>query len=182
MLCPWPRESVITKSPAATPLPPLSDDSATAVLFLSNRVHPEGKGNVNALRGRVATLAAAALANPHAGRAGRAPVLTGVDVLAREQFRRLAGRKVGLVTNHTGQDRAGRATIDILHKAPGVTLVALFSPEHGIRGAVDAKVADTKDEEAGFDARCCTSRTAGGICRGAFTIPEAPIRRLRTIP
>jgi uncharacterized protein YbbC (DUF1343 family) len=55
-----------------------------------------------------------------------------------------------LVTNHSGRDREGRATIDLLHKAEGVTLVALFSPEHGVRGAVDEKVADTKDEKTGL--------------------------------
>ena len=62
-------------------------------------------------------------------------VLTGIDVLERDGFKQLAGMRVGLVTNHTGRDRAGRSTIDVLHKAPDVKLVALFSPEHGIRGA-----------------------------------------------
>src|SRR5213079_1956353 len=72
------------------------------------------------------------------------------DVLVREQFGRLKGRRVGLVTNHTGRDRDGRATVDLLHQAPAVTLVALFSPEHGIRGALDEKVADSKDEKTGL--------------------------------
>src|SRR5205807_2193508 len=72
----------------------------------------------------------------------RTSVLTGIDVLARESFNRLKGRRLGLVTNHTGLDRAGRSTIDLLHNAEGVKLLALFSPEHGIRGAVDEKVAD----------------------------------------
>jgi len=53
--------------------------------------------------------------------------------------------RVGLITNHTGIDRAWNPTIDSLRSAPGVTLVALFSPEHGIRGTVDAKVADSID-------------------------------------
>src|SRR5262249_24946774 len=57
---------------------------------------------------------------------------------------------VGLVTNHTGVDREGRAAIDLLHAAPGVKLVALFSPEHGIRGAVEATVPDTKDDRTGL--------------------------------
>ena len=76
--------------------------------------------------------------------------MTGIDVLEREDFARLKGKKVGLVTNHTGRDRDGRATIDLLHKAEGVKLVALFSPEHGIRGAVDENVGDTKDEKTGL--------------------------------
>src|SRR5688500_11888345 len=59
----------------------------------------------------------------------RFAVLNGVDVLVKENFARLKGRRIGLVTNHTGLDLTGRATIDLLHAAPGVTLVALFSPE-----------------------------------------------------
>jgi uncharacterized protein YbbC (DUF1343 family)/CubicO group peptidase (beta-lactamase class C family) len=128
----------------------LDPPSRTAVIFLSNRVHPDGKANVTALRGQVATLAAAALGPVKAGTTGRPGVLTGLDVLVREEFARLAGRKVGLVTNHTGRDREGRSVIDLLHKAPGVELVALFSPEHGLRGAVDEKVADGRDATTGL--------------------------------
>jgi uncharacterized protein YbbC (DUF1343 family) len=132
----------------------------TAVVFLSNRVHPDGKGNVTKLRGLVATIVAAAVGYkpvmPRADRANEAVAakhegcLTGIDVLLKENFTRLKGRKIGLVTNHTGRDRDGRATIDLLHKADGVTLVALFSPEHGIRGALDDKVSDGKDEKTGL--------------------------------
>lgn len=77
-------------------------------------------------------------------------VLTGIDVLVRDNFAQLKGRRIGLVTNHTGQDRTGRATIDLLHQAPDVKLVALFSPEHGIRGVLDEKVGDGKDEKTGL--------------------------------
>ncbi len=126
----------------------LDPDSETAVIFLSNRVHPDGKGNVTRVRGQVATLAAAALGPMP--KAAPQPVFTGIDVLVRDRFAVLKGRRVGLVTNHTGRDREGRATIDLLAKAEGVTLVALFSPEHGIRGAVDEKVADGKDEKTGL--------------------------------
>ncbi|HEY8503610.1 MAG TPA: exo-beta-N-acetylmuramidase NamZ domain-containing protein, partial [Gemmataceae bacterium] len=122
--------------------------SETAVIFLSSRLHPDGKGNVTRLRGQVSTLAAAAL-SPGGGREQRV-VLTGIDVLAREDFARLKGRKVGLVTNHTGRDREGRSTIDLLHAAEGVELVALFSPEHGIRGELDEKVGDGKDAKTGL--------------------------------
>jgi uncharacterized protein YbbC (DUF1343 family)/CubicO group peptidase (beta-lactamase class C family) len=123
----------------------IDPETQTVVVFLSNRVHPDGKANVSRLRGRVATLAAAALEPPPA-----AEVLTGIDVLERDGFAALKGRKVALVTNHSGQDRDGRSTIDLLHKAEGVTLAALFSPEHGIRGAVDEKVDDSKDERTGL--------------------------------
>jgi uncharacterized protein YbbC (DUF1343 family) len=77
-------------------------------------------------------------------------VLTGIDVLRAEGFTTLAGRRVGLVTNHTGRARDGAATIDLLAKAPGVTLVALFSPEHGIRGVLDAAVPSTTDAATGL--------------------------------
>ena len=120
--------------------------SKTFVIVLTSRLHPDGKGRSPlALRHTVATIVAAALAD----RAGPG-VLCGVDVLARGGFRRLVGKRVGLVTNHTGRLRDGTTTIDALHKAPGVTLVALFSPEHGIRGAVDAEVSDSRDEATGL--------------------------------
>ena len=63
-----------------------------------------------------------------------AQTLTGIDVLEAQKFAPLAGKRVGLITNQTGIDRNGRSTIDLLAHAPGVKLVALFSPEHGIRG------------------------------------------------
>ena len=64
-------------------------------------------------------------------------------MLEAEKFERLKGRKVGLVTNHTGRDRQGRATADVLHAADGMKLVALFSPEHGIRGELDERTSPT---------------------------------------
>jgi uncharacterized protein YbbC (DUF1343 family)/CubicO group peptidase (beta-lactamase class C family) len=142
------------------------------VIFLSNRVHPDGKGDVTALRGKVATVAAAALLSPadvatreaarqQAWRAGAVvpapqekpghePVLAGVDVLAAEGFARLRGKRVGLLTNQNGQSRGGESTIDLLARAPGVNLVALFSPEHGIRGQLDDKVPSSRDEKTGL--------------------------------
>jgi uncharacterized protein YbbC (DUF1343 family)/CubicO group peptidase (beta-lactamase class C family) len=138
----------------------LDPSSQTAVIFLSNRVHPNGKGDVKRLRGQVATLVAASMVAPPfpGGRPGPAeetpraltPVLTGIDVLKRDGFRQVKGKRIGLVTNHTGVDRAGVSTIDLLHQAEGVTLVALFSPEHGIRGQVDRPVPDSKDEKTGL--------------------------------
>jgi uncharacterized protein YbbC (DUF1343 family) len=70
---------------------------------------------------------------------------TGIDVLEAENFAVLKGKRVGLITNQTGVDSGGRRTIDLLARAPGVKLVALFSPEHGISGAVDAPVANATD-------------------------------------
>lgn len=139
------------------------------VVFLANRVHPDGTGDVTALRSRIATIAAAALTDrglatpagvlsggalrptglaPSVGPPAR--VETGIDVLKAGGFAALAGRRVGLVTNHTGRAADGTATIDLLRAAPGVTLVALFSPEHGIRGAVDAAVDSSVDQRSGL--------------------------------
>lgn len=78
------------------------------------------------------------------------PVLTGIDVLAKQNFAPLRGLRVGLITNHTGHDRARRSTIDLLKAATGVRLVALFSPEHGLRGTLDEKVGDSVDERTGL--------------------------------
>jgi len=136
------------------------------VVFLSSRLHPDGAGDVTPLRARVATLAAAAMLDvPHAPRAAApslaaasvpapqpaAPVLAGIDVLARDGFKLLQGKKVGLLTNHTGIDRNGRSSIDVLHAGIGENLVALFSPEHGIRGTEDREdVASEKDTKTGL--------------------------------
>ncbi len=89
-------------------------------------------------------------ASRNEGLGSSAKVLTGIDVLERDNFKPLAGMRIGLVTNHTGRNREGRQTIDVLNKAPGVKLVALFSPEHGIRGLADEKVSDSKDESTGL--------------------------------
>ena len=78
------------------------------------------------------------------------PVLTGIDVLIRDNFRTIRDQRVGLITNHTGLTADGIPTIDVLHKAPGVQLKALFGPEHGIRGTLDARVGDSVDEKTGL--------------------------------
>jgi uncharacterized protein YbbC (DUF1343 family) len=159
--------------------------SKTFVVFLSNRLHPAGKGDVAQLRGRVSSIVAASVvdasveqvrdassrfasevltslarmsssgvgpttASANSIAPANAQVLTGVDVLERDGFKQLSGMRVGLVTNHTGRDRSGRPTIDVLHQARGVKLVALFAPEHGIRGLADEKVSDSKDEKTGL--------------------------------
>jgi uncharacterized protein YbbC (DUF1343 family) len=82
--------------------------------------------------------------------AGIHQVDCGIDVLVQDDFRPLRGLRVGLVTNHTGVTRTGRSTIDVLFHAPAVTLVKLFSPEHGIRGALDADVPDDTDGSTGL--------------------------------
>ena len=80
----------------------------------------------------------------------RWPHRTRIDVLERHGFAPSRGKRVGLITNQTGVDSAGRRTIDLLAHARGVRLVALFSPEHGISGKADARVGDAKDEATGL--------------------------------
>ncbi len=79
-----------------------------------------------------------------------ADVLCGLDVLERDGFKLLQGRKIALITNHSGRDRQGRRTVDLLAKAPGVQLVKLFSPEHGLYGTLDEHVGNTVDKATGL--------------------------------
>ena len=130
------------------------------VIFLSNRVHPNGKGSVNPLIGRIGTIAAAAIVDSaivdSASDGTSQPVsltevLNGIDVLQRDNFELLSGRKVGLITNQTGVNKEGVSTVRLLHSAGNVELKALFSPEHGLQGKLDvAKIADAIDEETGL--------------------------------
>lgn len=156
------------------------------VIFLGNRLHPDGEGEVNELAGRIATMACAATgrAPRHHTEVARAPaaeaaspseragvqrrsqlspspflkergnsessVKLGIDVLIDEGFKLLEGKRVGLITNQTGVDSLRVTTIERLHQAKNVKLVALFSPEHGIRGALDQpKIKDSVDEQTG---------------------------------
>lgn len=82
----------------------------------------------------------------------QARVRTGIEVLRDNNFDLLQGKRVGLITNPTGVDADLNATVDILNQAPGVSLVALFAPEHGIRGDIlaGAKVASAKDAATGL--------------------------------
>ena len=131
-------------------LDPASD---TFVVFLSSRLHLSGAGDVTALRGRVATVVASAVSGDLVGDSGaevETAVWTGLDVLREEGFQPLAGAHVGLVTNQTGLARDGATAIDLLHAAPGVELVALFSPEHGIRGVMDGPVSSSRDTRTGL--------------------------------
>jgi uncharacterized protein YbbC (DUF1343 family)/CubicO group peptidase (beta-lactamase class C family) len=152
----------------------------TFIVFLSNRVHPDGKGDVTSLRAVLANIVAGALpasAVPSDFRPGRwtgedfsasAPkrrperpdVLAGIDILEAEGFARLRGKRVGLLTNNTGRSRGGATTIDLLYEASGVHLVVLFSPEHGIRGNLDEAVPSVKDEKTGLPVYSLYGKTA----------------------
>jgi uncharacterized protein YbbC (DUF1343 family) len=123
------------------------------VIFLSNRVHPDGSGSINRLAGRIATIATAAIATDkkivpamHVG-----DTLTGLDVLQRDQYQQLQGKRVGLITNHTGLNRDGVSIVELFNTAANVNLVALFSPEHGFEGKLDvAKIKNARDTESGL--------------------------------
>ena len=134
----------------------LDPGSHTAVVFLSSRLYPDGQGNVTALRGRVATLAAAAVRGVEPGVIGRSDqidhgaVRTGIDVLRDQRFARLDGERVALLTNQTGRAQDGESTTELLLAASNVDLRALLSPEHGPRGDVDEVVSDTRDPSSGL--------------------------------
>jgi len=152
----------------------------TYIILLTNSVHPRGKGNAVGLRSKVATEVAAALAlNPSEKEAMRWKSITGyneamsasrhmgtrngtvkngIDVLEEHGFDVLqpasadSGKKrIGVVTNQTGIDGQGLRTIDVLAKAPGVSLEAIFSPEHGVTGTLDTTgIGNSVDEATGI--------------------------------
>ena len=138
--------------------------SGTYVILLANSVHPTLRPAITSLRARISTIAAAALGidsqdvqvtgfnelQPARSIGRNAEVLTGIDVLAAERFARFKGKRVGLITNHTGLMRSGERNIDSM-LAAGVKLTALFSPEHGIAGKEDHEnVANAKDAKSGL--------------------------------
>jgi len=103
--------------------------------------------------------------------------------LVRDGFAPLRGKRVGLITNHTGRSRSGASTIDLLHSAPDVRLVALFSPEHGIRGILDANVPAERDEKTGVaihslygDTRRPTDAMLAGIDTLVIDLQDVGVR------
>jgi len=152
----------------------LDPASHTYVILLTNSVHLAPGRNINPIRAKVATIAAAALANDReraltvsaaasyetleaAGvRRMIVPnhrVLTGLDVLEAEKFAPLLGKRVGLITNHTGLTRSGKRNVDAMREA-GVNVAALFSPEHGLTGREDRPdLADARDPSTGLPIR-----------------------------
>ena len=113
-----------------------------------------------------------------------ASVLTGIDVLKRDNFKTLVGRNVGLITNQTGIDRSGNSTIQLLHDSTGVKLMAVFSPEHGLFGKLDIEdIADSKESGTGVQVfslygatRVPTSEMLAGIDTLVFDIQDIGTR------
>jgi len=148
----------------------------TFIIILSNAVHPRGQGSAVALRSKIATAVAAVLPmtsaeaekirwdhltgyNESQTAARRVAsrnteVQTGIDVLEARNFGGLSmatgKKKIGLLTNQTGIDSQGRRTIDVLSQAPGISLDVIFSPEHGVTGALDTtSIGDSRDPATG---------------------------------
>ncbi|OFW97744.1 MAG: serine hydrolase [Alphaproteobacteria bacterium RIFCSPHIGHO2_12_FULL_66_14] len=123
----------------------IDPETKSFLIVLSNRLHPDGKGNILPMLRRIAAVAGA-MAN--GGQRHR--VLSGVDVLGAYGFQQLAGRRIGLITNRSALDSAGRRTADVLHGATGPKLVALFSPEHGLDASGEGKIASGSDRVTGL--------------------------------
>jgi len=182
----------------------IDPESRTFVVLLTNAVHPCRRPPISSLRSKVATVVAASVgvsvgaALPSAiersigaRRSSSASTAlpenvhtqTGIDVLEAQHFAPLQGKRVGLITNQTGVDSQGRRTIDILAKAEGVKLVALFSPEHGIEGVADARLKSTTDTATGlpiYSLYSDTMRPTPEILRGVdalvFDVQDAGVR------
>ncbi|HYH83071.1 MAG TPA: DUF1343 domain-containing protein, partial [Longimicrobium sp.] len=97
--------------------------------------------------------------------------LPGIDVLLRDSLHLVRGKRVGLITNHTAVTRDGRSDVDVLHGATGVRLVALYAPEHGIRGNVDGgeHIESGRDRRTGvpvFSLYGATERPTAAMLRG----------------
>jgi uncharacterized protein YbbC (DUF1343 family) len=112
-----------------------------------------------------------------------ARVMVGLDVLEAERFTPLRGRHIGVITNHTGLDSQGRTTIDALTHAPGIQVVALFTPEHGLGGNKDENVSSTKDPVSGLpvyslygETRRPTDEMLAGIDALVFDVQDAGVR------
>jgi len=121
---------------------------------------------------------ASAKGSGHAAR-----VQTGLDVLEAQKFAPLKGKHVGLITNHTGVDSQGRSDVDLFSKAPGVQLVALFSPEHGLAGRNNEKIASSKDPSTGLPVYSLygetlrpTDEMLKGVDTLVFDIQDAGVR------
>lgn len=207
----------------------------TYIIVLTNRVHPDGKGNAEPLRKQIVELVSETFeplskeiilsrrpalskyyesvsdtsfiknqaagpdekrmhgngyVEPSAGASsesssfsGNGKVQTGIDVLAAENFTALKGMRIGLITNHSGLDASGRRTIDLLYNAKGVTLSAVFSPEHGLYGTADNKIASASESITGLpvyslygDALKPTMKMLDGIDALVFDIQDAGAR------
>lgn len=180
----------------------IDPSSRTFVILLTNSVHPRVRPPISSLRSKVATVVAAAVGagppanstlersvgaarslSPDGTSSRQGSTKTGLDVLVEQNFAPLVGKRVGLITNHTGVARDGRSTIDLLAAAPGVKLAALFSPEHGLAGSAEGQVASSTDPRTGLPVYSLygeTRRPTPEMLRGfdalVFDIQDAGVR------
>ncbi len=142
--------------------------SNTFVIFLTNVVHPHHGNSLSSLRSRLATVVAAMYApmppdtvkltgyvdtisgaGVHRAVARQAETQTGLDVLEADGFRLFHGKKIGLITNHTGLDRAGHRNLDAMLAAK-VNVARVFAPEHGLEGTADSDLGNSTDAATGI--------------------------------
>jgi uncharacterized protein YbbC (DUF1343 family) len=126
-------------------------------------------------------LVPAGATSKHSSHAAR--VQTGLDVLEAQKFAPLRGKHIGIITNHTGLDSQGRSTVDVLSHATGVQIVAMFSPEHGLAGRNDEKIASFKDPSTGLPVYSLygetlrpTDEMLKGIDTLVFDVQDAGVR------
>ena len=165
----------------------IDPSTKTYVILLANSVHPGARPPVTPLRSKVATIVAAAVgiaargvtltgynetlsgAGVHREVARNGSTRTGLDVLEEQKFQALAGKRIGLITNHTGVDRVGRRNVDVMRQA-GIRVAALFSPEHGFMGKEDREgIQDSTDAATGikvFSLYGSTQRPTPEMLRG----------------
>jgi uncharacterized protein YbbC (DUF1343 family) len=165
----------------------IDPDKDLFVVVLTSRLHPNGQGDAKPLVARINGLAATVV-GPTVGRSEECPdaagnVRTGLDVLREERFARLRGARIGLITNATGRARDGTSTIELLRGAPGVTLTALFTPEHGLGADRQGVIASERDDRTGLpiyslygDALAPSAESLAGIDTLVFDLQDAGTR------
>ncbi len=145
----------------------MDPSTQTYVIVLTNVVHPKRGKSLSSFRSRLATTVAASLgvdvpgmtltgysetmaaAGIHRVVNRNAETLTGLDVVEADQFAGLRGKRIGLITNHTGLDRSGRRNIDAM-LAAGLEVTTLYSPEHGLGGREDTDISNGRDTKTGL--------------------------------
>jgi uncharacterized protein YbbC (DUF1343 family)/CubicO group peptidase (beta-lactamase class C family) len=179
--------------------------SKTYLILLTTRLHPQGKGEVGPLRSKIANICAAAFGIPSGENVARSErleaaqyrttttspdqearnevVQTGITVLDKENYASLSGLNVGVITNHSGLDSEGRSTLDLLSRAPGVKLRAVFVPEHGLSGQSEGKVISNSNFRKGLplyslygDVSRPTDKMLSGLDALVFDIQDAGAR------
>jgi uncharacterized protein YbbC (DUF1343 family)/CubicO group peptidase (beta-lactamase class C family) len=173
--------------------------SKTYIILLTNRVHPDGRGNVEPLRAQILSLVGEAIGPVSVEqllstrpslrdaydrmKSDNGKVKSGIDVLVSKKFGPLTGLRLGLITNHSGIDSAGRRTLDLLHRTRAVKLRAIFSPEHGLSGEEDRKISRSTERLTGLpvyslygDVTKPTAKMLDGIEALVFDIQDAGAR------